>query len=258
MAISITILGSASGLPSSERNDSGYILEHDGRLALFDCGSGVRAAFIKAAFDPVMLEAIFISHMHPDHISDLPVFIQMLYHSDRIEPLAIYLPEEAVRPMKKYLNACYLLDEKLPFKLELKAIKNQVKIFDKKALVKPIANQHLTTPGNVDIIEASGYPNRMESYSFLIQSGDKKLLYSADLATFEEIENYLDDLDLLLIETTHIDINRLPDVIEERRIKKTVLSHIADEENGGIREFADSHGAGADIVVAEDNLTIKI
>ena len=254
--LSITILGSASGLPSSERNDSGYILEHDGRLALFDCGSGVRASFMKSAFDAANLEAIFISHMHPDHISDLPVFVQMLYLADRLEPLRIYLPEEAVRPVRKYLNTCYLFDEKLPFKLELKAIKNSIKIMNKKVLVKPIANHHLAS--NTEIIEASGYPNRMESYSFLIQSGDKKMLYSADLSTFEEIENYLDDLDLLLIETTHIDINRLPSVIKEKHIKKTVLSHIADEENSGIRDFVESHGLGADIVVADDNLTIKV
>jgi len=256
MAFSITILGSASGLPSAERNDSGYILEHDGRLVLFDCGSGVRASFLKSAHNITGLEAIFISHMHPDHISDLPVFVQMLHLADRLEPLRIYLPEEAVKPVKKYLNACYLFDEKLSFRLEMKPIKNSVKIMNQKVLVKPVANHHLVS--NTEIIEASGYPNRMESYSFLMQSGDKKMLYSADLSTLDEIENYLDDLDLLLIETTHVDIDRLPPLIRERRIKKTVLSHFSDSKQRKIREFIDSRGGAMNIIAAEDNLTIKI
>ncbi|MEW5925329.1 MAG: MBL fold metallo-hydrolase, partial [Candidatus Zixiibacteriota bacterium] len=66
MKISLTILGSGSGNPSAERSSSGYVLECDGRLLLFDCGSGVSSSFVRSAFDSSKVDAIFISHMHPD------------------------------------------------------------------------------------------------------------------------------------------------------------------------------------------------
>jgi len=258
MEISFSILGSASGVASVERNDSGYILECEGKTALFDCGGGVRSAFLRRGYEPGLLDAVFISHMHPDHISDLPLFIQMLYHSDRIEPLNIYLPDEAVRPVKKYLHSCYLLDEKMPFKFNLKPILKAVRIFDKKAKVTPYANQHLATPDNIDIIEASYYPNKMQCYSFLIQINDKRLFYSADIAALEEIENYLDDLDLLVIETTHVDFRRLPAIIRAKRIKKTLLTHIGDDMLESIHQFADSKAAEYGLIAGGDNLTIKV
>lgn len=252
----MTILGSGSGNPSAERGCSGYVVECEGRLLLFDCGSGVSSSFVRSALDSSKVEAIFISHMHPDHVSDLPVFIQLLYLADRVEPLAVYLPAEAVKPVKKYLNACYLFDEKLPFKLELKAVSEPVMALGGRAEIRPIVNLHLM--GNSQIIEATDYPNKMECYSYLVKIGNKKLLYTGDIAATDEIEPYLDSLDLLITETTHIDMAQLPALMEKNHIAWVVLSHIGDDKAAEIQEFAESGKAAGQIVVAEDNLTIKV
>ncbi|PKK84840.1 MAG: hypothetical protein CVT49_01410 [candidate division Zixibacteria bacterium HGW-Zixibacteria-1] len=256
MNLSITILGSGSGNPSAERSSSGYVLEYNGRLLLFDCGSGVSSSFVRSAFEPAKVDAIFISHMHPDHVSDLPVFIQLLYLADRLEPLTVYLPAEAVKPVKKYLNACYLFDEKLPFKLELKAIDAPVTVLGREVEVKPIVNLHLMT--NSEIIEATEYPNKMECYSYLVKIGGKKLLYTADIVSIDEMENYLEKLDLLITETTHVDTDQLPSLIEKKQIAKVVLSHIGDDKISEMLKFAGAQAAGGKIIVGKDNLTIKI
>ncbi|MEW5925178.1 MAG: MBL fold metallo-hydrolase, partial [Candidatus Zixiibacteriota bacterium] len=161
-----------------------------------------------------------------------------------------------VKPVKKYLNACYLFDEKLPFKLELKAINEPVKVLDGTVEVRPIVNLHLM--GNSEIIDATEYPNKMECYSYLLQMGSRKLLYTADIASIDEMEPYLDGLDLLITETTHIDTTLLPALIEKNQIARVILSHIGDDKAAEIIKFADSRAAAGKIVVGEDNLTIKV
>ncbi|UCD95132.1 MAG: ribonuclease Z [Candidatus Zixiibacteriota bacterium] len=251
-----TILGSASGGASPERACSGHVLAIDGRLLIFDCGSGTASSFQRSGFDPHGVEAFIISHTHPDHISDLPMFLQMFFLADCEQDLNIFLPAEAVRPIKNYLNTCYLFPEKLPFRRELYPIRYDMEFVDGKVTVTPIGNQHLV--GNVEIIEASAYPNRMECYSFLVRAMDKKVVYSSDLSSIHDVEKHLDDLDLLVTEAMHIDINELPDVLSARKVSRTVLTHTDDERLPELTRFADAVPAEIDLAIAEDNLTIEL
>ena len=74
-----TVLGTSSGMPQPGMACSGYVLRTGRELSLIDCGGGVSAAFAACNFDPLQVERVFISHTHPDHVSDLPLFIQMIY-----------------------------------------------------------------------------------------------------------------------------------------------------------------------------------
>ena len=251
-----TILGSASGGASPERACSGHVLDVDGRLVIFDCGSGTVSSFQRSGFDPHAVEAIVISHTHPDHVSDLPMFLQMFFLADCGQELDIFLPAEAVRPMKNFLNTCYLFPEKLPFRRELRPIRYDMEFLDGQVTVTPIGNQHLV--GNVEIIEASAYPNRMECYSFLVRAADRKVIYTADLSSIHDVENHLDDADLLITEAMHIDIKGLPDILSRQRVRRTVLTHTDDKQLPELRRFAAAVPAGIDVALAEDNLTIEL
>jgi ribonuclease BN (tRNA processing enzyme) len=254
--ITWTILGSASGGASPKRACSGHVLALDERLVIFDCGTGTVSSFQRSGFDPRSVEAFVISHTHPDHVSDLPMFLQLFFLADCEQDLEIFLPSEAVRPIRNYLNTCYLFPEKLPFRRELRPIRNDLKFFDGQAIVTPIGNQHLV--GNVEIIEASAYPNRMECYSFFVQLMGRKLVYTSDLSSIHDVEKYLDNVDLLITEAMHIDTGQLPDILSRNQVGKTVLTHTGDEQIPQLRRFAASAPGGVDIMVAEDNLTIEI
>jgi ribonuclease BN (tRNA processing enzyme) len=254
--ISWTVLGSSSGEVSLERNCSGHILNYNGRLCLFDCGSGVASSFRRSGFESSDLSAVIISHTHPDHISDLPFFIQMLYLEEKRDWLDIYLPSEAVLPVRNYLNACYLFKEKLPFELTLIPVNESIELPDIGLTVNSISNAHLRS--NAELITDSGYPNQMKSYSFEIITGsDRRIFYSADLASIQEIEDFLGDLDLLVIETTHVDINRIIDLKSRFKINKVLLSHISDENYRNIAKFIDQT-SNKGLIMAEDNLTIDL
>lgn len=256
MKTSWTILGSGSGEPSAERSSAGYVLSCDERLIVFDCGSGVTSSFLRSGFDPLDVDAIVISHTHADHISDLPMFIQMQYLAQREKELSIYLPAEAARPIMGYLNACYLFKEKLPFALEFRPIESGIDFFDGRVVVCPVANQHLE--GYAGIIREMDYPNRMECYSFLINVDDCSIFYSSDISSLDDIEKHLDRIDLLVIETTHIDLGQLANILSRHKVGRVVLSHIGDDDLQAIRRFAQNPPDGIEVIIAEDNLTIDI
>ncbi len=68
----LTIIGNWGGYPKKNGASSGYLLEHDGFHLLLDCGSGVLAK-LQNVMEPEELDAVLLSHYHPDHNADMGV-----------------------------------------------------------------------------------------------------------------------------------------------------------------------------------------
>ncbi|MFT8872416.1 MAG: ribonuclease Z [Sporolactobacillus sp.] len=70
-----TFLGTGAGMPAKERNVSALAVsfpEYDGDLWLFDCGEGTQRQILYTPVRLPKLSAIFITHLHGDHIYGLP------------------------------------------------------------------------------------------------------------------------------------------------------------------------------------------
>ncbi len=223
--VSFTILGSSSGMPQPDRACSGYLLQVGRSLNLIDCGSGVTASFLRCGFDPHALDRIFVSHSHSDHTSDLPLMIQMLHGLRTQRRLELFLPREFVKPFTDYLYACYLIPERLKLDLVIRGY-DAGTLHDDRFHLRAIANTHHRALA--DDIRRFGLKHRLEAYSFLIQVDSVKLLYSADLGSLDDIKPYLDGLDVLIVETTHIDLDDLLERVRSAGIGKTVLTHLGD------------------------------
>ena len=231
--LTFTILGSSAGLPQPVRTNAGCVLDIGHRLTLFDCGGGVSAAFRKAGFESSALDRVFISHTHPDHISDLPLFIQMMYLQGRPadSPVEIYLPGEALAAVQKYFRVLYLLPEKIPFEIRFLPIPEDDAIVSGQLAVTPLRNTHLK--GYAQVIDDFGLNHKMQCYSYLIRAGGKSILYSADLGSESDLFPFLHNLDLLVVESTHIEVERLLEKTIENNIGKVVLTHINEDYDIG-------------------------
>ena len=251
-----TILGSSAGMPQPDRVNSGYLLEAGGRLIQFDCGGGVSAAFRRAGFDPLGVERIVISHTHPAHISDLPLYVQMLYLAGRKTAFDIHLPQEAVRSVQDWFRALYLLPGKLPFDVGFVPVTADKSLAFGEITIFPISNRHLA--GYAPILADAHLDNRMQSFSYLITVGGKNVLYSADLASESDLKPYLGNLDLLVVESTHIDIARLLQAIVAANVGRVVLTHIAEDYDVAQTLLA-AHKAGVgNLCMAHDGMRIAL
>jgi ribonuclease BN (tRNA processing enzyme) len=87
----VLVLGCQAGMPASGQASSGYLVTAGGCRILLDCGPGVAAA-LSAHGGAGALDAIMVTHLHPDHCYDLLPIAISLRRAARPAPLPAYLP----------------------------------------------------------------------------------------------------------------------------------------------------------------------
>ncbi len=75
MTFELTILGSSSAIPTSEKYPTSQVLNVSERFFLIDCGEGAQIQLRRMNFSFDRIRHIFISHLHGDHFFGLPGFI---------------------------------------------------------------------------------------------------------------------------------------------------------------------------------------
>ncbi len=93
MILRLTTMGTASAMPISDRNPSAQMLEASGRLFLIDCGEGTQQQIRRCHLSFLKIEAIFISHIHGDHLFGLFGLLNTMAMYGRSAPLDIYGPQ---------------------------------------------------------------------------------------------------------------------------------------------------------------------
>lgn len=68
----VTTLGMWGGYPNAGEATSAFVVEEDGYRLLIDCGSAVLSTYLTLG-TLEELDAVVISHYHPDHIADIGV-----------------------------------------------------------------------------------------------------------------------------------------------------------------------------------------
>ena len=106
--IRLTMLGTSGSAPTRERNLSGTALQFDGELFLFDCGEGTQRQMFKYGINISKLKAIFITHIHGDHVIGIAGLTRTLSLYKRTSPLTIFVPqgfEENIKALIKFDDA---------------------------------------------------------------------------------------------------------------------------------------------------------
>jgi ribonuclease Z len=70
MAFDIVLLGTGSPLPDPERAGPSTLVRAGGLQLLVDCGRGVLMRLAALGIAPTALDAVFLTHLHSDHVTD--------------------------------------------------------------------------------------------------------------------------------------------------------------------------------------------
>lgn len=91
----LTFLGTSAGMPTTERNVTALALAIDDakQWYLVDCGEGTQQQLLHCRYTLNNLKAIFITHIHGDHMYGLPGLITSASMQGRKAPLIICAPD---------------------------------------------------------------------------------------------------------------------------------------------------------------------
>lgn len=107
MSFNVTILGSNSALPAHGRHPSAQLLTIDHHQILVDCGEGTIFRLSDLKLSKMKVEAIFISHLHGDHVYGLPGLVTSLILMGRKEPLTIVGPKGIKKMLEQIFEASW-------------------------------------------------------------------------------------------------------------------------------------------------------
>ncbi|MFR9503402.1 MAG: ribonuclease Z [Rikenellaceae bacterium] len=101
MSFSVTILGSSSAKPTPNRHHSGQVVNINEQFFLVDGGEGVQQQMFRYGINPLKLRAIFVSHLHADHVYGLFPLLSTMSLYGRKSAIKIYAPA----PFGEMLNS---------------------------------------------------------------------------------------------------------------------------------------------------------
>ena len=120
LSFNITILGSSSAKPTVNRHPSSQVINFQEQYYLVDAGEGTQQQMVRAGVNPLKIRAVFISHLHGDHVFGLFPLLSTMGLSGRKTALHVYAPA----PFGDIL-ACHLkyFDSELPYPVEWHEVK---------------------------------------------------------------------------------------------------------------------------------------
>lgn len=197
----ISIFGSCSGtLPFEGRHHTSFAIEINNRVYWFDAGENCSYTAYLMGIDLLSVSDIFISHPHMDHIgglgnllwnirkfstqyNTLPHFGDVKVYSPNLQPL------NGLLTLLKHTEGNY----KTEYSTLFEKITDGILLQNQDIQVEALHNHHLEKT-----------EDGWQSFSFRITAEDKKIIYSGDIQSLDDLSDFLKDgCDALFIETGH-------------------------------------------------------
>ncbi len=242
------ILESGTCVPSTERNAPAYYLENSGRHILIDCGSGALRQLELAGKSYKDIDAVFMTHSHPDHAADLLPLIQALLATPgfrREKPLDIFC---APGFASYYTSAVASSLGSVAFDINIQEITE-----------RDLGQWHITA---APVMHAS------DSIAYRFESVGRAIVFTGDTDYNEAIVQLARNADVLVADCSfpdsekaqgHLSAGECGTIAQRAGVRRLILSHIypsdvPDQE----RVRQSSVNFSGDTILASDLMTIKV
>jgi ribonuclease Z len=196
-----------------------------GQTLLVDCGDGLSSAFSRSGVDYDSVDRVFLSHLHSDHVGGFLMFIQGMWLERRRRPLVVHMPGEGIEPLRRMLDAVYLFEELVGFRLELKPLEAGKAVRVGAVKVVPNPTSHLD-----DLKNSFGkkYRQGFECFSFSMEGAGKRVGHSADIGSLSDLEPLVaKPLDHLVCELAHCELDSICEMLVGKKIGRITFIHLA-------------------------------
>lgn len=205
----LTALGNTGPYPAPGGACSGYLLENDETKVLLDLGNGALSNYLQMG-KIEDITAIILSHLHPDHISDL--FVLRYALQQRGMSLPLYAPtrpdEEFKRLEYKDVYKITHLEEGLKFSI-----------------------------GGMDLsFKEMMHP--YQDFAIKVKAGRDTFMYTGDTADCQALRDFVKGVDVLLCDCAfleevnseiHLSLEKAIEIANEAAVKRLIMTHFNPE-----------------------------
>jgi ribonuclease Z len=191
----LTLLGTGCPQADTERYGPASLVRHEDFTFLVDCGSGVTQRLLAADSSGAALDALFLTHLHSDHIVDLFQLVISSWHQGRERPQRIFGPTGT----RLYCDALMALwqaelDQRIAHERRASTSALELEVTEFQA-------GEVWDQGGVRVtaIEVDHRPVRY-AYGFLFEAGERRLVFSGDTAYCPALIEAARDADVLVHE----------------------------------------------------------
>lgn len=290
------VLGTASQVPTRQRNHNGYLLRWDGEGILFDPGEGTQRQMLRAGVAAHDLRRICITHFHGDHSLGLAGVIQRINLDKVPHRITAHYPRsgqlffERLRYATAYRETVQLAEEPVAedgvlattpaYTLEARRLSHPVESFGyrlvepdgRRILPERLAEYGIKGPdvgriqreGSLDGVplEAVSEPRRGQRFAFVMDTrlcdGVHALAEGCDMLVIES--TFLDEDEELAAEHGHLTASQAAQVAQEADVRHLVLTHFSQRysEPEEFERQARAAGFEGELTVAHDLLRVPV
>ncbi|GHH87362.1 ribonuclease Z [Streptomyces sulfonofaciens] len=293
----LVVLGTASQVPTRQRNHNGYVLLWDGEGILFDPGEGTQRQMLRAGVAAHDLHRICVTHFHGDHALGLAGVIQRI-NLDRVpHEVTAHYPASGKRffDRLRYATAYretvpltevpahgdgVVLAEPPPYRLEARRLSHPVESFGYR-LVEPDGRRmlpdrlaaHGIAGPDVGRLQRAGALRGVTLDEVSEARRGQRFAFVMDTRLCDAVYALAEDCDLLVIESTfldedaalaeeygHLTAGQAARAARDCGVRHLVLTHFSQRYTDTTAFSRDARGAGfeGELTVASDLMRIPL
>ena len=294
--LELTFLGTAAAVPSRDRSMSCIAVKQGPQVTVFDCAEGSQRQIMVSSLSFMKIGAIFITHMHGDHILGLPGLLQTMGMSNRKDPLIVCGPVGFTASLGRLMDAC---EGEVEYELDVRDLRPGDTVRVGGATVTAFATEHGVVslgyvyveddlPGKFDKAKAVELGIRPGPDFSRLQNGEcvngvrpeqiigpsrrgARLVYTGDTIPMDSTAEAASGADVLIHESTycgedselaaknfHSTCVQAAEIATRAGAGALILTHISNRYDGTEHMLAQSREVFPNSFVAEDMATFSV
>ncbi|MGW6443511.1 ribonuclease Z [Lentzea sp. NPDC055074] len=285
----LIVLGTASQVPTRQRNHNGYLLRWDGEGFLFDPGDGSQRQLLRSGAAASDITRICITHFHGDHCLGVPGIVQRL-SLDRVpHTVHAHYPKSGAHFFERLRYASAFYDaadiKEVPvtgdgevangkfgrleaFELDhgIDSVGYRLVEPDGHRMLPEKLREHGIQGPQVRVLQAEGELNGVRLEDVSEPRKGQRFAFVMDTRLCDNVFELADNADMLVIESTylardtklagdhgHLTAQQAARVAQDCRVRKLVLTHFSQRYDDPAEFLAEAAAEfDGEIVIAKD------
>lgn len=212
--MNVKFLGTSHGVPMPGRFNQSLLITTEKGDYLVDAGAPVMSLLINDRYDMTRLKAVFITHVHQDHMVNLPDIISLAswYHKEM--RFGVYLPEQ--RAIDAVINFCTAVYTAPSDAISFHLVREGCFFDDGNLKITAVHTDHLEATTNV-------------AYGFLLEGEGQRFYITGDMnSSLKDFPSALlrRHVDLIVAECAHFSVEALMEKLAAVNTDRAVVLHV--------------------------------